>query len=203
MLYLNVFFAGFLILLTPGPVFIANLSLISNEGRLKGLQLMLGALIGDALWFFLVCLSFVQANLLSPIVFNALGIACGSYIIYLAYRIYKSAQSNNAVPMFKRPFVDGLMLGILHPKSYIAFLAIFSVMVFNHISDVTWQDLPAIFASGLAGFIAAYGVVLLFAGFKPVKNFYKKNFKILSYLFSIIFVYFGLLLIWNALSSSL
>lgn len=200
MLYFNIFMAGFLILLTPGPVFVANLSLISTQGRFKGLQLMSGALIGDALWFFLVCLSFIQANLLPDSFFNGIGLLCGLYIIYLGYLIYKSAHNKNEIRTFKRPFIDGLLLGILHPKSYAAFLAIFSVMVFNHLESVTWIDLPTIFAAGLLGFIAAYAVVLLFAGFPFVKNFYQRNFQKLSYLFAIIFIYFGASLIWDVVN---
>lgn len=203
MLYFNLFLAGFLILLTPGPVFVANLSLISTQGRLKGFQFMSGAFIGDALWFFLVCLSFIKANLLPDIFFNGLGLLCGFYIIYLGYLIYKSARNNSDVRVFKRPFIDGLLLGILHPKSYAAFLAIFSVMVFNHLDKVTWADFPAIFASGLAGFIAAYAVVLLFAGFPLIKNFYQSNFQKLSYLFAFIFIYFGASLIWDVIKNVL
>ncbi len=203
MLYLNVFIAGFLILLTPGPVFVANLSLISTQGRLKGLQLMSGAFIGDALWFFLVCLSFIKANLLPDIFFNGLGLLCGLYIIYLGYLIYKSAKNKTQIQAFKRPFIDGLLLGILHPKSYAAFLAIFSVMVFNYLDSVTWADFFPIFLSGLLGFICAYGVVLLFAGFPIVKNFYQANFQKLSYLFAVIFIYFGFSLIWDVVKNSL
>lgn len=199
MLYLNVFFAAYIILLTPGPVFLANLSLISTEGRLKGLQLMSGAFIGDAMWLFLVFISLIEADLLPPLFFNTLGLLCGSYIIYLAHRIYQSAKSEKKITAFKRPFIDGLLLGILHPKSYPAFLAIFSAMTFKYLQDVSWGDVPAIYLCGLLGFIASYMTVLFFAGIPVVKNFYQNNVVKLSYLFAAIFTYFGLSLIWGVI----
>ncbi len=195
MLYFSLFLAGYLILLTPGPVFVANLSLISREGRLKGLQLMAGAFIGDALWLALTCLTLIESDLLPPTLFNILAIICGSYIIYLAYKIYKSASLEHGNITFKRPFIDGLMLGVFHPKSYAAFLAIFSALALEHMEYVTWGDFPVIFLFGAIGFIASYATVLFFAGFKVIKSFYNNNFKYLSYLFATIFVYFGVTLI--------
>ena len=199
MLYLNIFFVAYILLLTPGPIFLANLSLISTEGRFKGLQLMSGALIGDAMWLFLVFVSLIEADLLPPLFFNGLGIICGLYIIYLAFRIYKSAKSENKIRTFKRPFIDGLLLGVLHPKSYPVFLAIFSAMTFNYLEDVSWGDVPAIFFCGLLGFIASYLTALFFAGIPFVKNFYQNNIQNLSYLFAAIFVYFGISLIWDVI----
>jgi len=156
---------------------------------------MAGAFIGDTLWLGFTCLSLIEANRLPPLLFKGLAIVCGSYIIYLAYKIYQGAKSENKATTFKRPFMDGLMLGILHPKSYAAFLAIFSALALEHMGDVTWKDFPVIFFFGALGFIASYATVLLFAGFKVVKDFYNKNFKNLSYLFALVFVYFGLSLI--------
>jgi len=195
MLYLNLFLAGYLIILTPGPVFVANLSLISREGRFKGLQLMSGALIGDMLWLSLTVLTLIESRLLPPLLFKGLAIVCGLYITYLAYKIYNAARLENEVRIFTKPFVDGLLLGLLNPKSYAAFLAIFSAMVLKHIDSLSWADFPAIFLFGVLGFIASYGTVLFFAGFKVVKDFYSNNFKNLSYLFATIFVYFGVTLI--------
>ncbi len=194
-LYFNLFLAGYLMLLTPGPIFVANLSLISREGRLKGFQLMSGALIGDMLWLALTFLSLIESDLLPPILFKGLAVVCGLYIMHLGYKVYKAANLKNEARIFKKPFVDGLLLGILHPKSYPAFLAIFSALIFKHIDSLTWADFPAMFLFGTLGFIASYGTTLFFAGFKPVKDFYNNNFKYLSYFFAFIFIYFGVSLI--------
>ena len=195
MLYFNLFLAGFLMLLTPGPVFVANIALISQEGRLKGLQLMSGAIIGDILWLFLTCLFIIETNRLPETLFNIFAVICGIYILYLAYRIYQGGKHEHKARIFKRPFIDGLMLGIFNPKSYPVFVALFSALVLDFISQMTWVDFPAIFFFSLLGFIAAYALVLITAGFKAVKDFYSKNFKHFSYLFAAIFVYFGVTLI--------
>ena len=158
---------------------------------------MSGAFIGDALWLFLVFTSLIEADLLPPIFFKGLGIVCGSYIIYLAYRIYQGAKQESKVQTFKRPFFDGLMLGILHPKSYPVFLAVFSAVVYKHLQDVSWLDLPLILFFGLLGFVFSYMTVLFFAGIPMVKNFYQNNVEKLSYLFAAIFVYFGLTLFYE------
>lgn len=197
MLYFNVFLVAYVILLTPGPVFLANLALISTEGRLKGLQLMSGAFVGDMFWLFLVFVSLIEADLLPPLFFKSLGLVCGSYIIYLAYRIYKGAQSESKIQTFKRPFIDGLLLGILHPKSFPVFLAVFSSVVFKYLKDISWIDLPLILLFGLLGFIASYLTVLFFAGIPLIKNFYQNNVERLSYLFAMVFVYFGVSLLYE------
>ena len=195
MLYFNLFLAGFIMIMTPGPVFVANIALISQKGRIEGAKLMAGATIGDMLWLLLTCLFIIEANRLPDLLFNVFAIICGVYILYLAFRIFEGAKNKQKARVFNRPFVDGLMLGVFNPKSYPVFVAVFSALVFDYISQMKWADFPSIFIFSLLGFIVAYGLILTLAGFKSIKDFYNKNFKYFSYLFSAIFVYFGLSLI--------
>jgi len=58
-LYISLFIAGVIIIITPGPFFVASISLISERGRIEGLKLISGALLGDAFWLFLTFVFFI------------------------------------------------------------------------------------------------------------------------------------------------
>ena len=49
-LYLNLFVAAFIYIITPGPVFLAIITLVSEKGRLQGIKLVSGAIFGCMLW---------------------------------------------------------------------------------------------------------------------------------------------------------
>jgi len=199
MLALSLFIAGVIIIITPGPVFVASISLISERGRLEGLKLILGALMGDAFWLFLTFLFFIESNRLPEYVFPILAIICGMYIFYLAYKLYAHAKDTIKNKIFNRPFVDGLAVGFLNPKTYPVNIAIFSALIYDYIETMTWANFPFVFMVSMLGFMIGYLIINLIAGFDPIKRFYKKHLRYFSYLFAAIFVYFGLMIIYEAI----
>ncbi|MEM8833147.1 MAG: LysE family transporter [Pseudomonadota bacterium] len=198
MLAFNLFLAGVIIILTPGPVFVASISLISERGRLEGLKLISGALIGDAFWLFLTFLFFIEASRLPDYFFPVLAICCAFYIFYLAYKLYAHAKDKIKNKVFKKPFYDGLAVGLLNPKTYPVNIAIFSALIYDYIETMTWGDFPFVFAVAMFGFFSGYLIINLIAGFSKIKDFYKQHLSGFSYLFSAIFVYFGIMLIYEA-----
>ena len=198
MLYFSLFLAGTIIILTPGPVFIASISLIAERGRIEGLKLISGALLGDSVWLFLTFLFFIEANRLPDTFFPILAIACALYIFYLGYKLFKHAKDIDQNKVFNKPFKDGLMVGLLNPKTYPVNIAIFSALVFEYLDSMTWADFPIVFLFATLGFLSGYLFINFTAGFTFIKDFYKKHISYFSYLFSAVFVYFGLTLLKEA-----
>ncbi len=195
MLYISLFIAGFILILTPGPVFMANITLVAQKGRLEALKLSSGALLGDLFWLALVFISFVKANDFPPIIFNGLSLLCGAYIIYLAYKIYAHAKDPVANEIFENPFKDGIVVGFLNPKSYPVMAAIFAAPIYANINNFSWADLPFLLLISGLGFIASYALAIFIIGFPPIKSFYKRYATQFSYAFAAIFCYFGVSLL--------
>ena len=200
MLYISLFIAGVIIIITPGPFFVASISLISERGRIEGLKLISGALLGDAFWLFLTFVFFIEASRLPSLFFPILATLCALYIFYLAYKLFAHAKDAVKNKIFDKPFYDGLAVGFLNPKTYPVNIAIFSALVFDFLENMSWEDFPTIFFFSMLGFVAGYLFVNLIAGVNGVKNFYKRNLPFFSYLFSAVFLYFGITLIYEAIT---
>ena len=194
-LYLSLFVAAVIYIITPGPVFLAIITLVSDRGRFEGLKLISGAIFGCMVWLFLTCLFFIEANRLPYWFFDFLAISCALYLFFLAYRMFMRAKDIAKNKIFERPFRDGLIIGFLNPKSYPVMISVFSALVFSNIENMSWGDFPSIFLFAVMGFAAGYLFVVYTAGIKIIKNFYKEHIKSLSYAFSGIFAYFGLMLL--------
>lgn len=197
MLYISLFIAGFILILTPGPVFMANITLIAEKGRMESVKLSSGALFGDAFWLFLTFLFLIEANRFPEWLFTSLALACGAYIIYLSYKIYAHAKDAIKNKIFENPIRDGLVIGFLNPKSYPVMVAIFSVPLIDYLDTLSWSNVTPLFIASLMGFIASYGFLIITAGFPVIKNFYKSHITKFSYGFAAIFFYFGTALIWE------
>ena len=78
--------AGFIYAVTPGPAFLAVFALAAQHGRTAGARFLFGHLAGDLLWGGLALAAIVGVNQLGPALFDALGIGCGLYLIYLGGR---------------------------------------------------------------------------------------------------------------------
>ena len=158
-----------LLLGSPGPAPLALAATGATYGIKQGIAFLLGILMG------LAC-AIVGATLGLASLFSAfpeIKLICqllgGTYIGYVAFKIatapvvsHSSNKSLNA-PNFK----DGLILNLINPKLYAAFLAIFSQFLVPLSSTTT-----SYLATGLICFIVATLVDILWLGFgsllKPV-----------------------------------
>jgi threonine efflux protein len=195
--FLNIFLAGFIYIFTPGPVFLSIFALVSEQGRVKGYQLISGSMIGTSLWLCFTIISFIEADRLPPALFLALAILASSYLFWLGFRMFFRVFSRSDVRVFKKPFVDGLLLGCLNPKSYPVMLSVFSALILQRGHDLTWNDFPAFFLTALSSFIIAEIILVAIAGIKPLSKMFVNHISQVSCVFGIIYIVFGISLLTN------
>ena len=191
----SIIFAGFLYITTPGPVFLATITTISEKGIPAAIKLMSGAIVGCAFWLFFTSASFIEADKLPPIIFESLTLACGLYLFFLAYKMARHAHNPAKEHVFHRPIIDGMTLSFLNPKAYPVMLSVFSAIILNAQTPLTWHDFPWFFLAALCGFICGYVFMLAFFSLPIFTKLYLKHKEIISYAFALIYCGFGGLLI--------
>ena len=195
---LSVILSGLLYILTPGPIFLSLLTLVAERGRFMAVRFLTGSLIGTSFWLVFTTASIIEASRLPSMVLTTLSSACGIYLCWLAYKMLQNARKPGSVIIFKRPTLDGLTLGFLNPKSYPVMLSVFSALILGQQQSLSWETFPSFYALAISGMILAYGLLITVFGFKIFKRFYIAFSVPITYLFSVLYLGFGLNLIINA-----
>lgn len=195
---LSVILSGLLYILTPGPVFLSILTLVAERGRFMAVRFLTGSWLGTSFWLVFTTASIIEASRLPPVILTTLSSACGIYLCWLAYKMLQNARKPGSVIIFKRPTLDGLTLGFLNPKSYPVMLSVFSALLLGQHETMTWENFPKFYLLAVSGMIMAYGFLITLFGFKVFKRFYLRFSVPITYLFSILYLGFGLNLLVNA-----
>jgi threonine/homoserine/homoserine lactone efflux protein len=148
--------ATVLIILAPGPSVLFTIARAISWGR----AIAIATVIGNAFGMFLVSVFFALG--LGPILqrsdllYNAIQLAGGAYLIYLGYAAISASKSDAAdmqktvgtKPTFFASVKNGFWVGVLNPKSVVFFAAILPQFIDQEKDNVTAQLLllGAIFA---------------------------------------------------------
>ncbi len=192
----TLFLAGFIYLITPGPVFISILSLVSSRGRITGTKLVFGAFFGCIMWLAFSIFSLIAADRLPELPFLILAFISALYLFYLGTRMMiKSVHIDQAV--FSAPFRDGFFLALFNPKSYPVFIAVLGSVMSQYENLFSPEFFIPIFIYTLCGIIAGYAFMIFVSGFSFLRSFFIKYVRQISVLFGLIFYYFGASLLWG------
>jgi threonine/homoserine/homoserine lactone efflux protein len=184
--------AAYLYVVTPGPAFLALFTLAASRGRRSGAYFIGGHLIGDVVWGGLAVAAIVGANRIGPTLFEALGFACGLYLIYLGARAVMTRK--DAPPKTigaDRPLITGMAFGLTNPKSYPVALAMFSAIVAPYIGALKFTDAPQMLVAAFAGFLLADATLIFTAGLPAVRKFFLTHGVAVTRLVGVIFILFG------------
>lgn len=190
-LYLMTALAGALYVLAPGPAFLALFSLAATRGRGAGARFVGGHLVGDVFWSGLAFAAIIGVNQLGPLLFDALGIACGLYLCWLGVRAVMSRGPAAAPVGASRPLMTGIMFGLTNPKAYPVSVAMFTALTAHYASGLSWQAAPQLLAAALAGFIAADILLVWAAGLSPVRGFFLRHGTAITRVVGLMFIAFG------------
>jgi len=138
--------ASVLLTLSPGPDIIYVLSQSLVGGYKRGVVIAMGLVSGIIVHTSLVAfgVSLIIKN--SPSLFWAIKIAGALYLIYLAFKVYRSpkqtftkSKSKNAQVSFISDYKTGFIMNILNPKVTIFFLAFFPGFLWDTENDLMIQ----------------------------------------------------------------
>jgi threonine/homoserine/homoserine lactone efflux protein len=191
--------AGYLYSISPGPAFLALFTLSAAKGRGAGARFICGHLVGDVTWGALAVAAIVGANQLGATLFEALGLGCGLYLVYLGYRA--ATTRKDAPPRTVgagRPLTTGLVFGLTNPKAYPVALAIFSAIVAPYVDRLTMASAPPLLLASFAGFLAADATLIFAAGLAPVRRFFLAHGLIVTRVVGVMFIAFGVKSIFDA-----
>jgi threonine/homoserine/homoserine lactone efflux protein len=157
-------------------------------------------LVGDVIWTMLAFLAIVGVSQLGPELFNALGVACGIYLVWLGIKAFR-AQEAGRTPIISRPVRAGLIFGLTNPKAYPFALAMFTALVGRFGTSITVADAPSLVAIALVGFVAADVLVVAWTGLRPIRHLFERHEVVVTRATGAIFVLFGAKSINDAVAS--
>ncbi|WP_158266732.1 LysE family translocator [Alsobacter soli] len=185
--------AGFIYAVTPGPAFLAVFALAAQHGRQAGARFLFGHLAGDLLWGGLALAAIVGVNQIGPALFEALGVGCGLYLVYLGGKAVLSRGDGGGAPIGSlRPIRAGLLFGVTNPKAYPVSLAVFTALTVGYASEIGWSTAPGLMGAAVLGFLLGYVVILFWAGLPLVRRFFLKHGRVVTRVVGVTFILFGL-----------
>ena len=138
--------ASVLLTISPGPDIIYVLSQSLVGGYKRGVVIAMGLVSGIIVHTSLVAfgVSLIIKN--SPSLFWAIKIAGALYLLYLAFKVYRSpkqtftkSKAKKAQVSFISDYKTGFIMNILNPKVTIFFLAFFPGFLWNREEDLMFQ----------------------------------------------------------------
>ncbi len=110
--------------ITPGPVNIVTLSSGVNYGFRRTLPYVSGATIGFSLLLISLGLGLSTILMTFPKLLNYSSYIGTAYLVYMGYKIIRSASTVNAQRQSNVPkFIDGALLQLSNPKAWVACLS--------------------------------------------------------------------------------
>jgi threonine/homoserine/homoserine lactone efflux protein len=199
-LFLATIGAGFLYVISPGPAVLALFGLAAAHGRGPGARFVTGHLAGDFLWGGLALAAIIGINQIGPLVFEALGFACGAYLSWLGARA--ALARRDAPPVVigaQRPLMTGVLFGLSNPKAYPVALAMFAAIAAPFAGALGWRDAPRLLATAFIGFILADIVLVYCTGLTAVRRFFARHGRIVTRMVGLMFIAFGAASMFDAL----
>lgn len=193
--------AGAAYTLTPGPAFLALLGIGAAQGRVAGAGFLCGHFVGDMVWATLALLAIVGTAELGTVVFDALGVVCGLYLLWLGMRALAARRRSDGElgVQVRRPVVRGLMFGLTNPKGYPVAVAMFTALLASRAGMLDWQGLPVLLVAAAAGFILADLVLVAVVGATGVRRLYQRHEVWIVRISGAIFIGFGVQALANSI----
>lgn len=116
---------------SPGPALLMATHTAASRGRTAGIVVGIGLGLMATTWTMMALLGLAVVFQLFPIVYIGAKFLGGAYLLYLAYRMWRSASHpvNARIPPARHAFRQGFLVNLLNPKS-VLFAAAVLVAVF-------------------------------------------------------------------------
>jgi threonine/homoserine/homoserine lactone efflux protein len=176
-LFLACGLAGFAYGISPGPAVLALFGISAGQGRKAGAVFLCGHLVGDALWSSLALVAIIGAQAVGPAVFDALGLICGAYLLWLGWAAVtvRRRADGGVDTVVRRPLLRGLVFGVTNPKGYPVAVATFTALLTSHADSLSWSSFPALVFAACLGAVCAYAILVAVTGAAAVRGFYRRH----------------------------
>lgn len=160
--------ATIILALSPGPDNIYVLSQSIANGTKSGLATTAGLISGCIVHTTLLAFGLSAIITASPTIFYGIKIFGAAYLLYLAFKVYKSDAKislTSAVSKIshKKLFKQGVIMNILNPKVMIFFLAFFPGFLWDKEGDTVFQFYVLGITFMIVSFIV-FGIISVLAG---------------------------------------
>ena len=160
--------ATIVLALSPGPDNIYVLSQSIANGAKSGLATTAGLISGCIVHTTLLAFGLSAIITASPTIFYGIKIFGAAYLLYLAFKVYKSDAKislTSAVSKIshKKLFKQGVIMNILNPKVMIFFLAFFPGFLWDKEGDTVFQFYVLGITFMIVSFIV-FGIISVLAG---------------------------------------
>ncbi|MCR9058607.1 MAG: LysE family translocator [Rhodobacteraceae bacterium] len=174
LLALGIFSVGFI---SIGPNILAIIGTSMERGRASGVKLALGVGIGSGIWAALTVAGLTALIAAYAHAITVLKILGAIYLLWLAYRAFRSAatpEGNVAVRSAKgnRLFLQGLAIQMTNPKAALHWIAIVGVGLGPNAP--LWVGLSLISCCTLMSVLGHLGYAITFST-QPVVDFYRRS----------------------------
>jgi threonine/homoserine/homoserine lactone efflux protein len=184
--------------ISPGPATISIMGVSARLGRRSGMKLAAGVICGSLFWG--LCAALGLATLMAQFaeIFVAVKILGGVYLLWLAFKAFRSALSKSERPMVQLAqsrgnlVLQGLAVHLTNPKAVLAWVAILSVGVQD--GAPSWHSFAMFGGCAVLGMVVFFGYALLFSTVRA-QILYARARRPIELLFGIVFGLIGLRLI--------
>lgn len=154
--------------LTPGPDMLLIASRSISQGRRAGFATLAGIQLGTYCHALAAAFGLSQLFLAVPVAYDVVRFAGAIYLLYLAWRMLKTAPAEGPAPLARpRPvaaiFRQGLLTNLLNPKMALFVLALFPQFVDPAAGSVALQIMLLATVLNLVGLVVN-GAVIFTAG---------------------------------------
>ncbi|MBJ7537268.1 LysE family translocator [Marinomonas transparens] len=190
---------------SPGPSTLAIAGTSMNSGRRHGVAMALGILTGSFMWSFAAAFGMAAVMYANAWLFDMLRYFGAAYLLFLAYKSFKSTLSPKAfildktvTPSVKGDYLRGLAIHLTNPKVILFFGALYTMGVPS--TAGIEGLLSIILVVGLQSACVFLGYAVLFSH-AQVRNFYFKMSRAFDFIFAIFFSVAGIKILMSKLNT--
>ncbi|WP_137157227.1 LysE family translocator [Rhizobium sp. FKL33] len=173
--------AYFIAVISPGPATLALISTSITRGRAAGMAFALGVMTGSLTWACASAIGLAAVMASYAEVLIVLKIAGGLYLLYLAWKSFRSAMTSGDLAeaakdggkdSLRRLYLKGLGLHLTNPKAVLAWISLISL----GLPMGAPASMIALYIAGcfLIGLVSLNGMAALFS-LRPVVALYRRG----------------------------
>ncbi|HHT7675751.1 homoserine/threonine efflux transporter [Pasteurella multocida] len=203
---LNLIIVHFFGLITPGPDFFYVSRLAASNSRRNALCAVIGITLGVLFWALASILGLAILFNTVPVLQGLVMTLGGGYLAYLGYLMLKSQQNvvfepvseqeQNKQTSIKKEITKGLLVNLSNAKAVIYFASVMSLVLVN--LTQTWQIWSALLIIVLETFLHFYAISIVFSR-QQAKQFYSQYSRYIDHLSGVIFLLFGVYLMYSGI----